>query len=36
MNQLFYELIYNALKFPKSDVPPKIHIYSHKSLQEKK
>jgi two-component system CheB/CheR fusion protein len=30
MNQLFYDLIYNALKFSKKDVPPVIHIFSHK------
>ena len=26
MNQLFYDLIYNALKFSRPDVPPLIHI----------
>ena len=34
MNQLFYNLISNALKFSKEDVPPVISITSHK-LSEK-
>jgi two-component system CheB/CheR fusion protein len=30
MNQLFYDLIHNSLKFSKTEVPPQIHISSRK------
>jgi two-component system CheB/CheR fusion protein len=35
MNQLFYDIIHNALKFSKRDVPPVIEITSHKLSKEK-
>ncbi|MEO8762127.1 MAG: ATP-binding protein, partial [Bacteroidia bacterium] len=34
MNQLFYDIIHNALKFSKGDVPPIIEISSHKLSKE--
>ena len=34
MNQLFYDIIDNALKFSRPDVPPIIEISSHKIKQE--
>ncbi|MEO8147912.1 MAG: ATP-binding protein [Bacteroidia bacterium] len=36
MNQLFYDLIHNALKFSKEDVPPVIVISSHKLTKAEK
>jgi two-component system CheB/CheR fusion protein len=35
MNQLFYDIIHNALKFSKINVPPLIHISANKVSKEK-